>query len=77
MSDRRPMDHQPDGGRGRTNRFEIEAKLVEVRRQLATVSRGTVASKDALSANRHLERLMFNRDGLPPTVAPHGIRRRG
>ena len=57
-------------------RAELEARLAEAQAHLATVPRGTVAYKDALSSVRHLERVMLGGDGLPPTVNPHGSRRR-
>lgn len=57
-------------------RAELEARLAEANAHLATVPRGTVAYKDALSAVRHLERVMLGGDGLPPTVNPHGPGRR-
>jgi hypothetical protein len=57
-------------------RAELEARLAEAQALLAISPRGTVAYKDALSAVRHLERVMLGGDGLPPTVNPHGVRRR-
>ena len=54
----------------------LEARMAEAKAHLASVPRGTVAYKDALSAVRHLERVMLGGDGLPPTVNPHGGRRR-
>ena len=57
-------------------RDELEARLAEAQAHLATAPRNTVAYKDAMSAVRHLERVMLGGDGLPPTVNPHGGRRR-
>lgn len=76
MSEQRPRDLQPDGSGEQTHHLQIEARLVEARHQLATLSRGTVAYRDVLSAIRHLERLTIDGEGLPPTVAPQGIRHR-
>jgi hypothetical protein len=52
----------------------LEARLAEAEAHLATVPRGTVANQDALSAVRHLERVILGGDGLPPMVNPHGRR---
>ena len=60
----------------RARRVEIEARLYEAKAHLATITRGTVSYKDALSAVRHLERLILDGDGLPPTGNPQGLRRR-
>ena len=60
----------------RARRVEIEARLSEAKAHLASMARGTVAYKDALSAVRHLERLILDGDGLPPTGNPQGVRRR-
>jgi hypothetical protein len=57
-------------------RAELEARPVDAQAHLATAPRGTVGYKDALSAVRHLERVMLGGDGLPPTIDPHGVRRR-
>lgn len=79
MTERHPRGLQPDSAADRNaerRRSEIEARLVEVRGQLATLSRGTVAYRDVLSAIRHLERLTIDGERLPPTVAPQGIRHR-
>jgi len=61
-----------DNGR----RTAMETRLAEVRSHLATLPRGSVAYRDALSAVRHLERVIFGGDDLPPTVNPYGLRRR-
>ena len=76
MTERRPRDLQPDRDADRTRRSEIEARLDEARGQLATLSRGTLAYRNVLSAIRHRERLTFDGERLPPTVAPQGIQRR-
>lgn len=57
-------------------RAELEVRLAEAQAHLASAPRGTVAYKDALSAVRHLERVMLGGDGLPQTVNPHETRRR-
>lgn len=54
----------------------LKARLAEAEAHLATVAGGTLAYNDALSAVRHLERVILGEDGLPPTVNPHGLRRR-
>ncbi len=57
-------------------RTEIKARLAMAKAHLATVPRGAVAYKDALSGVRHLERLVQRGDGLPRTVNPQGLLRR-
>ena len=54
---------------------DLETRLFELKKVLATAQRGTVAYLDALSAARHLERVLLGRDALPPIVCRHEPRR--
>lgn len=54
----------------------IEDQLREAQTALAPLPRGSTAYKNALAAVRQLERILFAAEDLPPTVAPHGVRRR-
>ena len=55
---------------------ELEARLAAARELLASAPRGSVAYLDALSAVRHLERVLAGRDDLPAAVCRHSPRRR-
>jgi hypothetical protein len=54
----------------------LKAGLAEVELHLATVAGATSAYKDALSAVRHLERVILGGDGSRPSVNRHGLRLR-
>jgi len=54
----------------------IEARLAEAQSALTRLPRGSTAYRDGLAAVRQLERILLTAEDLPPTVAPHGVRRR-
>ncbi len=69
--DSAPSDMHDDVGTS-----DLETRLFELKKVLATAQRGTVAYLDALTASRHLERVLLGRDALPPIVCRHEPRRR-